>query len=142
MGTNPMEQRFTKGVFQARPALPRYQKTWDTSIVLSHLKTLHPLGKLTLQQLTHKLVMLCALVTGQRSQSLHLMDLSNLSKTNDSYVFHIDELIKQSAPTRTQPTLVIPSFPADHSLCVASTLEEYIRRTAPLRHNETQQKSI
>ena len=29
--------------------------------------------EITLQQLTHKLVMLCALVTGQHSQSLHLI---------------------------------------------------------------------
>ena len=127
-----------KGVFQARPALPRYRKTWDTSIVLSYLKTLHPVEELTLQQLTHKLVMLCALVTGQRSQSLYLMDLSTLCKNHDSYVFHIDKLVKQSAPTRDQPSLVIPRYPSDHSLCVASTLEEYIKRTAPLRNNETQ----
>ena len=91
VGVHPMVQRFMKGVFQTRPALPRYQATWDTSVVLSYLKALHPVEELNLQQLTYKLVMLCALVTGQRSQSIHLMNLSTLQKKTDSYVFHIDK---------------------------------------------------
>lgn len=138
VGVHPMVQRFMKGVFQTRPALPRYQATWDTSVVLSYLKTLHPVEELNLQQLTYKLVMLCALVTGQRSQSIHLMNLSTLQKKTDSYVFHIDQLVKQSGPSREQPALVIPKFPSHSSLCVASTLDEYIKRTAPMRGDENQ----
>ena len=42
VGNHPLVQRFLKGVFQTRPAFPRYTSTWDTSIVLSYLKTLHP----------------------------------------------------------------------------------------------------
>ena len=34
VGMHPLVQRFVKGVFQSRPALPRYTSTWDTSIVL------------------------------------------------------------------------------------------------------------
>ena len=66
VGMHPMVQRFMEGVFQARPALPKYQATWDTSVVLAYLKTFYPVEEITLQQLTHKLVMLCSLVTGQR----------------------------------------------------------------------------
>ena len=107
MGMHPMVQRFMKGVFQARPALPRYRATPDTSVVLAYLKTFYPVEEITLQQLTHKLVMLCALVTAQRSQSLHLMNLATLQKKNGSYVFHINQLVKQSRPNRDQRTLVI-----------------------------------
>ena len=42
VGNHPLVQRFLKGVFQTRPAFPRYTSTWDTSIVLTYLKTLHP----------------------------------------------------------------------------------------------------
>ena len=66
------------------------------------------------------------------------MDLAILQKKNGSYVFHIDQLVKQSRPNRDQPTLVIPRFLSDPNLCVASTLEEYIERTAPIRDNENQ----
>ena len=34
IGSHPSIQRFIKAVFQTRPALPRYQTTWDTSVVL------------------------------------------------------------------------------------------------------------
>ena len=123
VGVHPMVERFMKGVFQTRPALPRYQASWDTLVVLSYLKTLHPVEDLNLQQLTYKLVMLCALVTGQRSQSIHLMNLSTFQKKTDSYVFHIDRLVKQSGPSREQPALVIPKFPSHPSLCVASNIK-------------------
>ena len=51
-----------KEVFQTRPAYPYYNSTWDTSIVLSYVKTLHPPKEISVQSLTHKLVKLCALV--------------------------------------------------------------------------------
>ncbi|CAH3032498.1 unnamed protein product [Porites lobata] len=49
VGNHPLVQRFLKGVFQTRPAFPRYTTTWDTSIVLTDLKTLHPPKEISLQ---------------------------------------------------------------------------------------------
>ena len=111
IGTHPLVQRYMKGVFQARPAVTRYTSTWDTSVVLLYLKGLHPATGLTLQQLTQKLVMLCVLVTRQRCQSLHLMNLGSMHMdTDNSYIFHITQLVKQSAPGKAQTALVIPRF--------------------------------
>ena len=139
VGNHPLVQRFLKGVFQTRPAFPRYTSTWDTSIVLTYLKTLHPPKEISFQNLTHKLVMLCALVTGQRCQTLHLMNLGQVRRNPDtSYVFCIDQLVKQSAPDRAQPVLLIPRFVADTTLCVATVLDEYIVRTSSLRGEEQQ----
>ena len=56
--------RFMKGIFNDRPALPRYQHTWDINLVLSYLDTL-PLCSLDDKQLTLKTVMLLALLSGQ-----------------------------------------------------------------------------
>ena len=36
VGMHPMVQRFMKGFFQARPALPMYRATPDTSVVLAY----------------------------------------------------------------------------------------------------------
>lgn len=80
LGKHPDIARFVKGVFQLKPSLPRYQGTWDVSIVLDYLETLYPHQNLSLKELTLKLVMLTALVTGQRGQSIHLMDLYFESK--------------------------------------------------------------
>ena len=135
IGSHPLIQRFIKAAFQTRPAFPRYQTTWDTSVVLNFLKEWHPVNTLALQHLTFKLVMLCALTTGQRCQSFHFMSLSSMQKSESSYTFVIDHLVKSSAPGQPQPVLVLPQFPADSRLCVVTTLEEYLRRTAPLRGN-------
>lgn len=44
IGSHPLIQRFIKAVFQTRPALPRYQTTWDNSVVLHFLKKWHPVN--------------------------------------------------------------------------------------------------
>ena len=76
---HPLVLRFLKGVFQTRPAFPRYTSTLYTSIILTlYLKTLHPPKEISLRTLTHKLVMLCALVTGQLSQTLHFKNLGQV----------------------------------------------------------------
>ena len=74
MGSHPLVNRFLKAVVNARPCVPRYQSIWDTSLLLSYLKTFAPLEFLNLKDLRLKLVMLIALVTGQKCQSIYVMD--------------------------------------------------------------------
>ena len=99
-------------------------------------KGLPSLQDLQLKTLTLKLAMLCSLVTGQRIQSLHLMSLDHMSKGPDHCVFHIQDIVKQSAPGRKQPELIIPVFRAEPKLCVFSHLMEYLHRTEKLRGEE------
>ena len=136
VGSHPLVKRFLKAVYQCRPAFPRYTFVWDISIVLKYLKALPSLQDLQLKTLTLKLAMLCSLVTGQRSQSLHLMSLDHMSKGPDHCVFHIQDIVKQSAPGRKQPELIIPVFRAEPKLCVISHLMEYLHRTEKLRGEE------
>jgi len=63
IGKHPLVQRLVKGVFQCRPSFPRYERTWDTNVVLKYFKTLPDLKQISLCDLTYKLVMLCALIT-------------------------------------------------------------------------------
>lgn len=65
--------------FLSRPTLPKYQFTWDVNKVLGFLKTLSPVQDLSLLDLSKKLAMLFALLSGQRKQSLHLLDVRNVS---------------------------------------------------------------
>ena len=74
-GAHPMVVRFIKGVYQSKPSIPRNLVTWDVSIVLRFIKTLSPVGKLTLKNLTLKTATLAALLTGQRAQSLFFMNI-------------------------------------------------------------------
>ena len=81
--------------------------------------------------------MLIALVTGQRCQSFHLMDLDSMQQNSDHCKFVIKDLVKQSAPGRKQPVLILPAFKEDFSICVYSVLTDYIKRTAPRRGGQT-----
>ena len=78
-----------KGVYEKRPALPRNTVTWDTNIVLNHIKSLSPLKDLSLKDLTFKRVTMTAYVSAQRSQTIHLFSLDNMSITPELYKFRI-----------------------------------------------------
>ena len=87
-----------KGVFQLRPALPKYQSIWDPAIVLTFLESIYPLQDVPLKMLTLKLCMLIALCTGQRCQSINLMDLDHMTQTAESCTLVINSIVKTSKP--------------------------------------------
>ena len=89
VGQHPLVCRFLRGVFQERPALPRYNTTWDVILVLAYLKTLYPLEKITLKEHSHKLVMLIALLSIQRTQTITLMDITNIQFTDAGCLMYI-----------------------------------------------------
>ena len=52
--------RLVKGVFEARPALPKHTNTWSVDSVLDCMCSLPEIAELTLKQLTLRTVMLLA----------------------------------------------------------------------------------
>ncbi|XP_021365911.1 uncharacterized protein LOC110458506 [Mizuhopecten yessoensis] len=135
---NVLIKRFMKGIFHARPALPRYSTTWSVSLVLQYIQTLSPVHTISLRFLSLKLVMLLALLTGQRCQTLHLIDIRNITVTESQVTIVIGDLLKQSKPGRHLPPIVLCAFPTDSSLCVVTVLKEYLERTKVLRKEEPQ----
>lgn len=138
-GEHPDVKRFMKGIYQTRPPLPRYSKTWDVNLVLQYIGSMDASQDLSLRDLTFKLVMLVALTTAQRSQSIHLLDITGMVKEETSYTFLLDSNIKQSKPGGTSSELVVKlsAYPHDKKLCVVNTCSVYLDRTNPLRGNET-----
>ena len=90
--------RFMKGIFNDRPALPKYQHIWDINIVLNYLDSL-PISSLDEKQLTLKTVMLFALLSGQRGQAIHVLKRSNVVITNDRLTCIIDFNAKDLYPS-------------------------------------------
>lgn len=129
LGNNPLVKRFIRGTFNLRPCRPRYDMTWDVNTVLNYMAREWPLADITLKNLTLKLIMLVALVTGHRGQSMHLMRLDNRIENVDSVEFMIEDLVKTSRPGGLQPVLVLPRYPQDTNLCVVTTLHKYIDMT-------------
>ena len=97
-GNHPLVTRFPKGIFELKPSLPRYNRIWDVSVVLGHLKTLEPVYALDLKALTLKLTMLLCLLTGQRCQTLSKLDITLMQKLPRKYVFTIGKKLKTTRP--------------------------------------------
>ena len=111
LGKNERVLRFFRGIAKLRPAAPRYESTWDPQVVLKYLSSWYPYDKLSLEFLALKLVTLLALVTGHRMQTLALIDIRNIYRTNkDALEIKIPDTIKTSGPNRNQPTLRLPFF--------------------------------
>ena len=124
-----------RGAFNIAPPKPRYQDTWDPQIILTLLKRWTPAKTLCLKLLTFKVLLLILLVTGQRLQTVSLLDLDNMTvdKRKQQITFKVFELIKQSRPGYKNPLIVLNAFPEDVTLCVFTYLQMYITRTRPFR---------
>lgn len=133
ISSNPLMKRFFKGVSIAKPQTPRYDCTWDPQVVLSFLKNLYPNEDLSIENLTQKLIMLLALSTSQRLQTLSKISLDNIIRSNEDIQIKIPDRIKTSKINKLQPCLMIPFFQDQPELCVASTLEAYIEKTKSSR---------
>ena len=126
IGSHPLISRFMKGVFKGSPPTPRYQSTWDVKPVLNYVSSLNPFEKLELKPLTLKLIMLISLVSAQRGQSLHILDIAYMKEAPDGFEFLLSEHIKQSRPSYKAPSVILKAYPADSSLCVVTCLKEYL----------------
>ena len=71
IGSHPIISRFMKGIYRSKPPRPEYQTTWDVQPVLTYLSSLGTADNLDLKTLSLKLLMLVALVSAQRGQSLY-----------------------------------------------------------------------
>ena len=76
--------------------------------------------------------MLLLLVSGQRGQTIHLLDINHMFVNDDKYTFVIPNHLKQSKPGVSNPHVVLESF-EQPSICVVTMLKEYLVRTKALR---------
>ena len=127
-----------KGVFELRPPTARYKYIWDVNIVLSYLKNFYPLEELSLSYLTHKLCMLLALTTMQRSQTIHAIDITDIKFFDSLVIIPIHNLMKQSSQRNNRIFLHLKPYLIDPSICVVEALKAYIARTKTIRGNVTQ----
>ena len=137
-GQHKIVRRFMKGVFELKPVLPKYSHTWDGDTVLNLLECYAPNDKLTLKELSHKLVMLLALLTGQRCQTIHKLSVKSMKSEDNKCVFYITSLLKQSKQGKHLAPIELLSFPRNKNICVVGVIKEYLRRTKMFRDGHTQ----
>ncbi|KAL0849300.1 hypothetical protein ABMA28_013624 [Loxostege sticticalis] len=129
VGSDDRVKRLLKGVFKLKPSFPKYSSTWDPQVVLNHVCNWYPNRELTREKLTKKLVILLALCTAQRVQTLSLVKLENISINPSGINIAIKDIIKTSAAGREQPSLFLPYFRENERICPAKTLEDYLHVT-------------
>lgn len=92
-----------------------------------------PFERFPLKRLTLRLVILLALGSAQRFQTLASIKLSNMKKTSVGYEVRIPDRIKTSRPGACQLLLEYPYFHENPNLCIASTIDYYIEMTKDVR---------
>ena len=132
VSTHPFVVRYLKGVFNCQKPTSRYHETWDVTPVLNYIASLYPLEPLSLKDLTFKLVILLALTSGQRCQTLTFLHTDTMTKSPDNFLFHIQEPIKQDRPGKVFNSFLVRRYPKPQ-LCVYTTLEHYLDRTTQFR---------
>lgn len=125
-GSNDDVKRLLKGAFRLKPATPKYSCTWDPQLVLNFVSQWYPHTELSLERITKKLIILLAIFTAHRVQTLSLIKLENISLTEGGAKIFITDLIKTSAPGRDQPVLKLPAFTENNSICPVTVLRDYI----------------
>ena len=136
-GSHPLVTRFVKGVFETRPSLPRYKEIWDVNSVLKVLATWTLRVDLSLRDLSWKLTMLLALLSGQRVQTLKAFTLTSMTLTANTCVFTIETPLT-TRPGKHLGRIQFLAYEADRNLCVVQRLHAYIDRTSHLRGETAQ----
>ena len=101
--------------------------------MLKYLKSVAPATRLSLKELSYKVTMLLLLLSGQRLQTMKLLNIHEFSYTTSSFSFQISSKVKQTRPGTHLPRLTIKAYAPDRRLCVYTYLKEYLARTEKLR---------
>lgn len=120
------------------PSLPKYSSTWDIGLVLKKVESWNKEGPLDLQKLPVKLTVLLALGSAFRVQSLVFIKLENIAVSSISVDIVILDITKTSRPGTLQPHVFFSFFNENPYICIARTLQQYIRETSKVRENDTQ----
>lgn len=124
--------RFLKGIFHLKPPIPRYNCTWDVSVVLNFLKGLYPLKQLSLKSLTLKVTALIAFSCAPRAQTLQSLNIDFMKVQNRDIVFSFPNLLKTSKKGKKPYQLCIERF-VEEPLCCMHTILFYLKITKRLR---------
>ena len=126
LGSDMLVTRFMKGVSRSRPTVARYQNVWDVSLVLDMFRKQLLPEFLSLYDLSMRTVTLLALVSAQRSQSIHLLDIDNMSREEDQFSFRLCGDFKQSRIGHETLEIILPSYQSqsDLRLCIVVNIKK------------------
>ncbi|XP_056403482.1 uncharacterized protein LOC130296207 [Hyla sarda] len=137
VGQHQLICRLLKGIRLKRPPGPRYQITWDVSLVLRMFSYWEDNDVLSLKLLSYKLTMFLCLVSIKRVSDGRALDISGRQFTPQG--------VQSSITRRTKTnlrTVFYPFFPSHPLLCVVRCLKAYELKTEGLRSKQFSQLLI
>ena len=124
-----------KGVFSCKPALPKYNFTWDTGIVITYISRI---DTNSLKYLSQKVATLLVLLCGQRcGEILLVLDIRNLDLSENMCVIRIGDILKTSGPRNHIGEIKFLAYPNDLIICPLNRLRQYLEATKQHRGNIT-----
>ena len=103
------------------------------TVALDYLAKLGPPEKLSLKNLTLKVVMLMALLSGQCRQILHTLSIDCMQILSEKSVFSINSLMKTSRPGKHLACVEFQAYAPDVLLCIVKHVQQYLKHTDILR---------
>ena len=136
-GELPIVRRFMKGHFENDPLFPKFYYTWDVSTVFEYFRGLPRPAELPLDLLTKKLCLLLVLLSGgQRSQTIHTLQVTDFQIVGNTLVMPIMAKIKQTRSGRHMHPLGFRVYTQNEKLCVVTHLTWYLKRTSVYRKDK------
>lgn len=100
---------FMKEIFRQRPTKLRYTTTLDVTPVL-YLESFYPIKDLKLRDAAEKVAILLVLTTAQKLQTLSLININNILRSESGISIIITKQIKTLKPGAFQPELILPFY--------------------------------
>ena len=133
-GNLPSVKCLMKGIYEAKPNLPKYRIIWNVGTVFNYFRRIEHQDQMSVSLLGKKLALLMGLLSeGQRSQTLHTLNIEDMKILGDKCIIPIMQKIKQTRPGKHMKPLIFKRFLQEPKLCVVSNLKSYINRTKHLR---------
>ena len=128
--------RYLKGVFNKLMPVPKYNNIWSVNTVPDYLSLFWRFHEINLKEFTLNLVMLIALTSGQRCQTLTFLDTTEqyMQKNDTCFNFALTEHLKQDKHGNVFGNVRLYKYPVGE-LYVYETLYYYLRATEKLRNS-------
>ena len=124
--------RLFKYFYNERPSFPRYTTTWDVGKVLNFIASWHPAASLSMKQLTLKTVILVALTSCDRAQTIHSLSVEYVNISAHGLEFVVPQIQKTSK--RGKPARVVTCVShEDDRLNVCNYVLAYINKSLKFR---------
>ena len=112
-----------KGIYEAKPNLPKYRTIWNVGTVFNYFRQIEHQDQMPVSLLGKKLALLMGLLSGgQRSQTLHSLNIEDIKILGDRCIIPIMQKIKQTRPGKHMKPLIFKCFLQEPKLCAVSNL--------------------